>query len=51
LVLTFDFAFAISNASTHTNYLIKLLKNEFYPTHNYTGQTGSLNSPGLLSCI
>jgi len=26
LVLTFDFALAISNASTHTNYLITLLK-------------------------
>ncbi len=28
LVLTFDFALAISNASTHTNYLITLLKSE-----------------------
>jgi hypothetical protein len=28
LVLTLDFAFAKSSASTHTNYLIELLKNE-----------------------
>ena len=27
MVLTFDFANAKSNASTHTNYLIELLKN------------------------
>jgi len=28
LVLTLDFAFAKSSASTHTNYLIELLKND-----------------------
>jgi hypothetical protein len=28
MVLTFDFAIAIANASTHTNYLITLLKSD-----------------------
>jgi hypothetical protein len=49
LVLTLDFAFANSNASTHTNYLIELLKNEpdasVRQTHNYTGGRVAITSP------
>ena len=51
MVLTFDIANAKSNASTHTNYLTKLLKNGPHfreAAHNYTGQSGLINSPGLF---
>ncbi len=60
LVLTFDVSLkANSNASTHTNYLISLLKNVskkgsdhfFDQTHNYTGETGPLNSPRVPVCL
>jgi len=60
LVLTFNIGpKANSNASTHTNYLISLLKNEvkkgsdpfFDLTHNYTGEPGPLNSPRLPVCL
>ncbi len=56
LVLTFNASpKANSNASTHTNYLISLLKNVsekgsdpfFDLTRNYTGEFGPLNSPRL----
>ncbi len=56
LVLTFYVGpKANSNASTHTNYLITLLKNEVKKrsdpfsdlTHNYTDESGPLNSPRL----
>ena len=60
LVLTFNVGpKANSNASTHTNYLITLLKNEvkkesdllFDLTHNYTGESGPMNSPHLPVCL
>ena len=60
LVLTFYVGpKANSNASTHTNYLITLLKNEvkkgsdpfFNLTHNYTGEPEPLNSPRLPVCL
>ncbi len=60
LVLTFDVSLkANSNASTHTNYLISLLKSVskngsdpfFDLTHNYTGEPGPLNSPRLPVCL
>ena len=60
LVLTFDVSLkANSNASTHTNYLISLLKNVskkrsdafFDQTHNYTGEPGPLNSPRVPVCL
>ena len=60
LVLTFDISLkANSNASTHTNYLISLLKSVskkrsdpfFDQTHNYTGELGPLNSPREPVCL
>ncbi len=48
LVLTLFLPQANSNASTHTNYLIKLLKSVSTfaeQTHNYTGERVSINSP------
>jgi len=48
LVLTLFLPQANSNASTHTNYLIKLLKSVpaiAEQTHNYTGERASINSP------
>ncbi len=60
LVLTFDVSLkANSNASTHTNYLISLLKNMskngsnpfFDQTRNYTGEPGPLNSPCVPVCL
>ncbi len=55
LVLTFNASpKANSNASTHTNYLITLLKNDpddsVEQTHNYTGEAGPLNSPRVPVC-
>jgi hypothetical protein len=52
LVLTLEFASANSSASTHTNYLTVLLKNDpRFPgqTHNYTGGAPLLASPRLHS--
>jgi len=60
LVLTFYIGpKANSNASTHTNYLITLLKNEAkkgsdpfsHLTHNYTGEPEPLHSPRLPVCL
>jgi hypothetical protein len=56
LVLTFNVSpKANSNASTHTNYLIALLKNDpddsAGQTHNYTGESEPLNSPRLPVCL
>ncbi len=56
MVLTFNVSpKANSNASTHTNYLIALLKNDpddsAGQTHNYTGESGPLNSPRLPVCL
>jgi len=43
LVLTFDFANANSNASTHTNYLIILLKNDLKRGSNRSFSAGSIS--------
>ncbi len=56
LVLTFNVGpKANSNASTHTNYLITLLKNDpddsAGQTHNYTGESGPMNSLHLPVCL
>ncbi len=56
LVLTFNVGpKANSNASTHTNYLITLLKNDLddsvEQTHNYTGEYGPMNSLRLPVCL
>ena len=54
LVLTLEFASANSSASTHTNYLTVLLKNDpRFPgqTHNYTGGAPSLASARLPSYL